>query len=159
LTSILQTTYFGGSSSDSGIADIEIPTGSGEIYASGDVSSANMPATAGSPQPNIGGGGEDAFVTRITDNLAGAGGLTPTAPQTATPTPTITLTPPLTPGGPTSTPTATLPPTSTPTLSPTIIGGGPGGPTAPIPTLSPWTMGILALALAGIGYLVLRSRN
>lgn len=36
--------------------------------------------------------------------------------------------------------------------------GGPGGPSAPIPTLGTLTMAILALALAGIGYLVLRAK-
>ena len=158
LTAFLQSTYFGGSGIDAGVGDVEIHPTSGEAYASGEVSSASIPATAGGAQPTYGGSG-DSFVTRVTADLALAGGVTPTITQTPTQTPTITQTPPLTPGGPTNTPTPTLPPTLTPTLSPTIIGGGPGGPTTPIPTLAPWTMALLALALAGIGYLVLRAKS
>lgn len=82
--------------------------------------------------------------------------ITPTITQTPTITPTVTLTPPVTPGGP----TATFTPTSTLTPTPTVTTGtgGPGIP-ANIPTLGPLTLAILALALAGIGYLVLRSRS
>ena len=168
LTAFQQSTYFGGSSADAGVGGIEIHPTNGDVYASGEVNSISIPASAGGAQQTYG-GQEDSFATRLTADLAGAGGggtPTPTATPTITPTntppgptATVTQTPPLTPGGPTNTPTPTLPPTLTPTLSPTIIGGGPGGPSAPIPTLAPWTMALLAMALAGVGYLVLRAKS
>ena len=111
LTAFLQSTYFGGSSGDRGVGDVEIHPTSGEVYASGEVGSLSIPGTAGGAQPTSGGGG-DAFVTRITSDLAGAGG-----GGTPSPTATTTLTPTVTPPGPTATPTLT------PTVTPTVIPG------------------------------------
>ena len=74
---------------------------------------------------------------------------TPTATQTPTPTVTPTGTPPAT-----STPTQT--PTATPTATQTIAGGGPGGPTAPIPTLSSWMLVLFGLLVAGVALKLLR---
>lgn len=112
LTAFLQSTYFGGSSADAGIGDIEIHPTSGQVYASGEVNSISIPGTAGGAQPTHGGGVEDSFVTRITSDLAGAGG-----GGTPSPTATTTLTPTPTPPGPTATPTLT------PTVTPTGLPG------------------------------------
>ncbi len=102
--------------------------------------------------------------------------LTPSFTPTNTPTPTVTNTPTststptasVTPGGPTLTPTLTptitetpavtatptLPPsTATPTA--TVVTGG-GGPAGNIPTLSGGMLALLALALAAVGFLLMR---
>ena len=103
------------------------------------------------------------------------GGVTPTSTPTATPTntpvvptATPTATPTNTPVAPTATPTSTptATPTPTPTVTstsappsatPTLIGGGGGPPgSIPIPTLSEWMLAMLALALAGVGFLLIR---
>ncbi len=79
---------------------------------------------------------------------------TPTGTITPSVTPTVTSTPTVTPTG---TLTPVLSPTSlTPTLTPTIVGGGSGGPTTPIPTLSAWMLAAFGLALAAIAVLLTR---
>jgi hypothetical protein len=70
---------------------------------------------------------------------------------TATPTFTVTPTPTLTPTGPA--PTGTFTPTATATATATF---GPGGPSVNVPTLSGPLLALLGLALAAVGWLVLR---
>jgi hypothetical protein len=122
-----QATYLGGSGFDAGRAIAIHPT-SGEVFVAGETASTNFPGTTGGAQP-ASGGGEDAFVARLTADLAGVGQPTPT------PTPTVTPT-----GAPPMTPTA--PP-------------GPGIP-SDIPTLSPWMLALLASGLASAAVLLMR---
>ena len=82
---------------------------------------------------------------------------TPTTTPSNTPivelTPTPTSTPPVLTATPTATPTV-VPPSATPT----VIGGG-GGPAPgdiPVPTLSEGMLALLALALAAVGYFLIR---
>ena len=99
--------------------------------------------------------------------------VTPTATPTETLTPTVTPTATPTLPGPTTTPTATGTATATPTSTPTLTasatgtatptrtntpigGGGPGGPSAPIPTLSAPMLALMAGALLGVALLLLR---
>jgi hypothetical protein len=129
LTTLSQATYLGGSGVDQGLALAIHPT-SGEVLVAGfTLFSTNFPGTAGGAQP-ASGGGEDAFVARLTADLAGVGQPTPT------PTPTVT-------------PTG-APPTMTPTAPP-----GPGIP-SDIPTLSPWMLALLASGLASAAVLLMR---
>ena len=156
LTAMPQATYLGGNGSETAQA-LVIRGSTSEVLVAGPTQSTNFPVTAGGAQPAFGAGNFDGFVSRITDDLAGAGGVTPTITPTITQTPTITPTPPLTPGGPTSTPTPTLAATLTPTIPPpTITAGGPGGPSAPIPTLSPGMLVALALGLAGVALVMFK---
>ena len=69
-----------------------------------------------------------------------------TGTRTATPTPTPTIT---------GTLTATPIPSPTPTPTPIVVVVGPA-PLAPIPTLEPSVLALLALALAAVAFLVLR---
>jgi hypothetical protein len=67
-TAIVYSTYLGGSDDDQGNA-IAVD-GAGNAYVFGDTASTDFPGTGGSPiQATFGGGGEDAFVTKI--NAAG----------------------------------------------------------------------------------------
>ena len=77
-------------------------------------------------------------------------GVTPTPTATSTPTasPTATATPTRTPTlAATATPTAT----TTPTLA--------AGPAPTVPTLSGWALGLLAVTLASVGYVLTRSSS
>jgi hypothetical protein len=90
---LVYSTFLGGNLTDEarGIAAI----GSGDVYVTGDTSSANFP-TAGPLQINNGGGVEnhdDAFVVRIGDFAAPTPTPTPTPTPVGTPTPTPTPTP------------------------------------------------------------------
>ncbi len=71
-----------------------------------------------------------------------------TGTRTATPTPTPTIT-----GTLTATPIPS--PTPTPTPTPIVVVVGPA-PLAPIPTLEPSVLALLAIALAAVAFLVLR---
>lgn len=155
LTIMPQATYLGGNGGETALA-LVIRASTSEVLVAGPTQSTNFPVTTGGAQPTFGAGNADGFVSRITDDLAGAGGVTPTITPTITQTPTITLTPPLTPGGPTNTPTPTRTPTLTPTVTTTIVGGGPGGPAAPIPTLSPGMLVALALGLAAVALVMFK---
>ena len=66
LTSILQSTYLGGSGDD-GATSIAIDS-AGNIYVAGCTTSADFPGTAGGAQPSLG-GGEDAFVSKLNSSL------------------------------------------------------------------------------------------
>jgi hypothetical protein len=72
LTQILQSTYLGGSGDDDAYALAIHPT-TGEVYVAGDTNSTNFPNTTGGAQASFG-GREDAFVARLTANLAATGG-------------------------------------------------------------------------------------
>jgi hypothetical protein len=124
LTTLSQATYLGGSGDESGGALAIHPT-SGEVFVAGYTSSTNFPGTAGGAQPANGGGG-DAFVARLTADLAGGVQPTPTPTPTVTPTPTHTPTSP----------------------------EGPGIP-SDIPTLSPWMLALLAACLASVAVLLM----
>ena len=87
LTTLAQATYLGGSNLDFATALAINPT-SGEVLVAGGTLSTNFSGTAGGAQPVHGGGFEDAFVARMTADLAGLGQPTPTptAPPAAVPT-------------------------------------------------------------------------
>ncbi|MCS6996748.1 MAG: hypothetical protein NZ533_07310 [Casimicrobiaceae bacterium] len=70
LTSILQSTYYGGSGSDRGHA-IAIHPGSGDVYVTGTTTSLNLPGTTGGAQPShaAGGADTDSFVARFNGSL------------------------------------------------------------------------------------------
>ncbi|MFT3746156.1 MAG: SBBP repeat-containing protein [Pyrinomonadaceae bacterium] len=90
-SALLYSTYLGGSGSDSGNGIVVDTTGN--AYVLGSTASTNFPIT-GAFQSNYGGGGTDAFVTKIVD---AASNPTPTPTPTSTPTPTPTRTPTPTP--------------------------------------------------------------
>jgi muconolactone delta-isomerase len=69
LTQILQSTYLGGSSDDSASA-LAIHPQTGDIYVAGGTSSDDFPKTTGRAQASYGGGFSDAFVARLTADLA-----------------------------------------------------------------------------------------
>jgi hypothetical protein len=119
LTTLNQATYLGGGSSSAQALAINPITG--EVYVAGHTNSTSFPGTAGGAQSAYSGGQSDAFVARLSADLAG------TAP---TPTPTPTTTSPMPPPTSTSTPTA-VPPTDTPTPTPTLV------PPTDTPTLTP----------------------
>jgi hypothetical protein len=72
LTQILQSTYLGGSGKDGAYALAIHPT-TGEVYVAGVTNSTNFPRTSGGAQASNR-GGTDAFVARLTANLAATGG-------------------------------------------------------------------------------------
>jgi len=72
LTQILQSTYLGGSGDDDAYALAIHPT-TGDVYVAGETKSTNFPGTSGGAQASFG-GREDAFVARLTANLAATGG-------------------------------------------------------------------------------------
>jgi secreted PhoX family phosphatase len=81
LTQILQSTYLGGSSSDDAHA-LAIHPKTGEVYVAGVTYSKDFPQTAGGAQAGHRGDFEDAFVARLTADLAagrssGGGGVSP----------------------------------------------------------------------------------
>jgi hypothetical protein len=131
LTTLNQATYLGGGGGDLALALAIHPT-SGEVYVAGETTSTNFPGTAGGAQP-ANGGVSDAFVARLTADLAGPGSPTPT------PTPTVTASP-----TPTNTPVGV--PTPTPTVAPGVV----------VPTLSSPMLGLLALSLALIALLLMK---
>jgi hypothetical protein len=67
LTSILQSTYLGGSGFD-GSLSIAIDS-SGNVYMAGLTSSTNLPGTTGGAQPSYGGGDYDGFITKLNSAL------------------------------------------------------------------------------------------
>ena len=68
LTQILQSTYLGGKGNDSATALAIHPT-TGEVYAAGKTESRDFPRTTGGAQASNG-GGTDAFVARLSADLA-----------------------------------------------------------------------------------------
>jgi hypothetical protein len=68
LTQILQSTYLGGSDSDSASALVIHPK-TGEVYVAGSTLSKNFPKTTGGAQAVYGGGYYDAFVARLNKEL------------------------------------------------------------------------------------------
>ena len=110
---LIYSTFLGGNLTDEGRG---IACKGGDVFVTGDTSSANFP-TSNPLQVNNGGGlqnHDDAFVVRIGD-LAPFPTPTPTPTPTATPTPIATPTP-----TPTATPTPAPTPTPTPTPAPVI---------------------------------------
>ncbi|MFZ8787980.1 MAG: hypothetical protein ACO2O3_21345, partial [Thermocrinis sp.] len=73
LTQILQSTYLGGSRNDNARA-LAIHPKTGEVYVAGWTKSKDFPRTAGGVQANSG-GYDDAFVARLTADLAAGRGL------------------------------------------------------------------------------------
>jgi hypothetical protein len=69
LTTVNQATFLGGSSSDS-VEGLAIHPTSGDVYAAGFTTSTDFPGAAGGAQPAVG-GLTDAFVARLTADLAG----------------------------------------------------------------------------------------
>jgi muconolactone delta-isomerase len=69
LTQILQSTYLGGSSDDYAKA-LAIHPITGEVYVAGETWSDNFPNTTGGAQVSYGGGYKDAFVVRLSADLA-----------------------------------------------------------------------------------------
>jgi hypothetical protein len=67
LTSILKSTYLGGSGEDFANALAIAP--SGDVYVAGETISTNFPNTSGGAQANYGGGVYDAFVARLNATL------------------------------------------------------------------------------------------
>jgi hypothetical protein len=67
LTQILQSTYLGGSGSDSALALAIHPT-TGEVYVAGETKSTDFPATDGGAQ-TTNGGGTDTFLARLNRDL------------------------------------------------------------------------------------------
>jgi hypothetical protein len=109
LTSLTRATYLGGSGGELPWA-LTLQPASGELIVVGETNSTNFPAAAGGAQASFAGGLNDAFVARLSTDLAGL-------------------------------------PTPTPT-----------GPSTDVPTLSPGTLALLAVALATIGFLLTRQR-
>jgi FOG: PKD repeat len=69
LTQIMQSTYLGGSKSDIAYALAIHPT-TGEVYVAGVTDSTDFPKTSGGAQTSHGGGQYDAFVARLSADLA-----------------------------------------------------------------------------------------
>ncbi len=72
LTTLLQTTFLGGTAAENGYAIRILFGATNEIYVAGDTASSNMPGTAGAAQPALD-GGTDAFVARLNDDAHDAG--------------------------------------------------------------------------------------
>ena len=68
LTTLIQTTYIGGSGIDS-VTGMAVHPIFGDVYVVGTTSSANFPKTDGSSQPASGGGASDVFVARLDTGL------------------------------------------------------------------------------------------
>ena len=123
-SALVYSTFLGGNLTDEGRGIAS--NGSGDVFVTGDTSSANFP-TSNPLQVSNGGGIEnhdDAFVVRIGDTTP-TPTPTPTPTATATPTPVGTPTPTPTPVAtptptPTPTPVATPTPTPTPTPAPAV---------------------------------------
>jgi hypothetical protein len=73
LTTLVQATYLGGNSQDSGYGVAIHPT-TGDVYVVGDTLSTNFPGVAGGGQSTYG-GNNDGFVSRLTYSLAAVDGL------------------------------------------------------------------------------------
>jgi hypothetical protein len=125
LTVLTQATYLGGSGDDFLDALAIHPT-SGDVYVAGETFSTNFPGTTGGAQ-SAGGGKNDAFIARLTADLAAVAG--PTATPTNTPMNT---------------------PTNIPTNTPTGVAA------ANVPTLSPGPFLFLVLALASAALFLMR---
>ena len=68
LATLTQATYLGGSGTDQASA-LAVGVG-GNVLVAGSTDSTNFPGTTGGAQPTIGGGSSDAFVARLSSNLA-----------------------------------------------------------------------------------------
>jgi uncharacterized repeat protein (TIGR01451 family) len=68
LTTLRRVTYLGGGGADFAHA-LALAPGTGDVYVAGYTSSNDLPGTAAGAQP-VSGGGADAFVARLTENLA-----------------------------------------------------------------------------------------
>jgi len=91
LTTLGQSSYLGGSGGDVGRAILIDPV-SGDVLVAGATTSSTFPGTTGGAQQTYGGGTAfDAFVARLTADLAAVAPSTPT--PTASPMPTTTPTP------------------------------------------------------------------
>jgi hypothetical protein len=73
LTQILQSIYLGGNGDDDAYALAIHPT-TGNVYVAGYTNSTDFPNTTGGAQTSYGKGDKDAFVARLTANLAATGG-------------------------------------------------------------------------------------
>jgi uncharacterized repeat protein (TIGR02543 family) len=69
LTQIIQSTYLGGKNYDEVYA-LAIHPSTGDVYVAGQTASIDFPKTSGGAQENYGGGDYDAFVTRLSADLA-----------------------------------------------------------------------------------------
>jgi len=70
LTQILQSTYLGGSKKEERAIALAIHPKTGEVYVAGVTDSTDFPKTSGGAQTSHGGGQYDAFVARLTADLA-----------------------------------------------------------------------------------------
>lgn len=89
LTSVLQSTFYGGATSDPSVALAIHPT-SGDIYVAGRADGGNfeLPGMAGGAQSVYGGGSNDGWITRISRDLAGTP-VTPPVIPVIQPVPTL----------------------------------------------------------------------
>ena len=172
LTTLRQSTFFGGSGGLENAVGIGI-SASGEVYATGATDSADLPGTAGGAQPGLG-GSADAYVARFDPTLRvlhqatylGGTGIDFTDHLTLASNGEIYVTGttessdfPRTAGGAQPAfgglPGSGIPDAFVSRLSP----GLEGGPSSPIPTLSPVAMAILAVLLLAGAFGVLRLRG
>ena len=85
LTSLLSSTYLGGSDNDEGYS-LTLDT-SGHVYVAGQTHSSDFPTTSGAYDTSQN-GGYDAFVSKLDGNLSASAATTPTPSPTPSPTPT-----------------------------------------------------------------------
>src|SRR5262249_20790931 len=88
LTALHQATYLGGANAD-GAFDLAIAPTTGDVYLSGFTLSAVFPGTVGGAQ-SAPGGGQDAFVARLSADLTNTPTTTTTTTTTTRPTTTTT---------------------------------------------------------------------
>ena len=122
LTSLLASTFLGGSNDDLGYP-LTLDT-SGHVYVTGYTLSTDFPTTSGAYDTSYNGGGQyggDIFVSKLDGNLS-ATSATPTPSPTPSPTPIPKVTP-----SPTPTSIATAAPTPTPSPTPTLSQSPPFG--------------------------------
>lgn len=68
LTTLMQSTYFGGTGNDDSYA-MSLRSSTGDIYVGGETASLSLPGMNGALQPAYGGGSSDAFVARFNSAL------------------------------------------------------------------------------------------